>query len=91
MSRVASHHHQAGEGSAAYDGAENDVEIQQPFDPFEDDPRGSSDEEVGFGSLAYQDSVIIERAPTRRRPTPPRTVSAEPFARLRMARGSFKS
>ena len=88
MRRAASHTHQAGEGSAASGRGDDDLQIRQPVDPFEEMPHGASTEEVGFGSLAFEDSVIVERGPARRRSVPPnaRPVSAETFARLRMAR-----
>lgn len=54
--------HQAGEGSAFPEGLGEDSGVRQPVDPFETLPRGGSNEEVGFGSLAFEDSVIVERS-----------------------------
>lgn len=89
MHRAASDPHQAGEGSAFSEGLSDDAGIRQPVDPFEDLPRGISHEEVGFGSLAFEDSVIVERPGDER---PSRTaglrgsMSGDELARLRLAR-----
>lgn len=87
MNRAASLSHQAGEGSAFPEGLGDETGMRQPFDPFEDLPRGVSNEEVGFGSLAFEDSVIVDR-PDRERPSRSTrmTASADGLARLRTAR-----
>ncbi|WP_156386753.1 hypothetical protein [Aureimonas sp. Leaf454] len=87
MRRAASPVHQAGEGSAAVDRPDGDLQIHQPVDPFEEMPHGVFNEEVGFGSLAFEDSVIVERGPRRPHATAtPRLLSAGSFARLRAGR-----
>lgn len=84
MSRAASHSHQAGEGSAFAGGSGDDIGTGQPFDPFEDMPHGICEEEIGFGSLAFEDSVIVERTGHHRAAR--RGNPADPVARLRLSR-----